>query len=196
MSLMIECPYCNLQLPVPVDNPSERIICGGCWGVFDASTFEKPTHAMRAKPVSIRPNRYDDDDGEDWEDDHPRRRRANRYRDDEDDDWDYRQRRHAPAPGESAAIASLVLGIISTLIFCLWPVGGITSIAGFVFAFYGLRTPSHKMAIWGLVLSFVGIVFAAGFAVLTIAGISLFDGTQRITPKPTPWTAPPFFPKS
>ena len=116
MSLMIECPYCNLQLPVPVDNPSERIICGGCWGVFDASAFEKPAHAVRAKPVSIRPNRYDDDereDREDWEDDHPRRRRANRYRDDEDDDWDYRQRRHAPAPGESAAIASLVLGIFA-----------------------------------------------------------------------------------
>lgn len=193
MSLMIECPYCNLQLPVPVDNPSERIICGGCCGVFDASTSEKPTHAVRAKPVSIRPNRYDDDDREDSR---PRHGRANRYWDDEDDDWDYRPRRHAPAPGESAAIASLVLGIISALIFCLWPVGGITSITGFVFAFYALRTPSHRMAVWGLVLSFVGIVFAAGFAVLTIAGISLFDGTQRITPKPTPWTAPPFFPKS
>ena len=193
MSLMIECPYCNLQLPVPVDNPSERIICGGCCGVFDASTSEKPTHAVRAKPVSIRPNRYDDDDREDSR---PRHRRANRYWDDEDDDWDYCPRRHAPAPGESAAIASLVLGIISTLIFCLWPVGGVTSITGFVFAFSALRTPSHRMAVWGLVLSFVGLVFAIGFAVLTIAGISLFDGTQRITPKPTPWTAPPFFPKS
>lgn len=193
MSLVIECPYCNAKSPVPEGNLGERIICVACLGVFDAPTSDKPTHAVRAKPLSKRANRYEKDDEDDYR---PRRRRPNRYWSDEDDDWDDRPRRRVPKPGESAATASLVLGIISTLIFCLWPVGGITSITGFVFAFYALRTPSHRMAVWGLVLSFVGIVFAIGFAVLTIAGISLFEGTQRITPKPTPWTAPPFFPKS
>ena len=199
MSWLINCPKCSAQVTVPGHNLGERVICGGCQSVFDVSTSEKPVRKVIAKPLSRRRSRYQEDDDE--EEYRPRRQRPNRYWDDDDDDddeWYYRPRRrrsYAPPPGESAAIASLVLGIISVLIFCLWPIGGITSAIGFVFGYKALRTPSHRMAVWGLVLSFVGIVFAIGFAVLTIAGASLYDGNPRITPKPVPWTPPPFFPK-
>ena len=99
-------------------------------------------------------------------------------------------RRDEPAGGPGAlAVMAFVLGVGSCLIFCLWPIGLVTSSAGLVCAVQGSRAGPRKLAVAGLVLSAVGLMFALGFMALTIAGISLIEPKSgaRLAP-------PPFFP--
>ncbi len=97
-------------------------------------------------------------------------------------------RRPRPAPVSAAAVLSFVLGVLSCVLFCVWPVSLATSVAGLVTGAFGRKTPARKLAVSGMVLSAVGLIFGVGFLVLTIAGISLFD------PKGTGKVPPPFFP--
>jgi DNA-directed RNA polymerase subunit RPC12/RpoP len=97
-------------------------------------------------------------------------------------------RRPRPAPVSAAAVLSLVLGASSCVLFCVWPVSLATSVAGIITGAFGRTTPARKLAVSGMVLSAVGLIFGVGFLALTIAGISLFD------PKGTGNVPPPFFP--
>ena len=97
-------------------------------------------------------------------------------------------RRPRPAPVSAAAVLSLVLGVLSCLMFCVWPVSIATGVAGVITGAFGRTTPARKLAVSGMVLSATGLIFGVGFLVLTVAGISLFD------PKGTGKVPPPFFP--
>ena len=97
-------------------------------------------------------------------------------------------RRPRPAPVSAAAVLSLVLGVLSCLMFCVWPVSLATGVAGIITGAFGRNTPARKLAVSGMVLSATGLIFGVGFLVLTVAGISLFD------PKGTGKVPPPFFP--
>ena len=110
-----------------------------------------------------------------------RRVRRRRYRDDDDDE----PRRE---PVSAVAVVSLLLGIVSCVLFCVWPLTLITSVAGIVGGALGRNTASRKLAVTGLVLSATGLIFAVGFLVLTVAGVSLIDL------KGGPKVPPPFFP--
>ena len=111
------------------------------------------------------------------------RRRVRRRRDrDEDDDEPRRE------PVSAVAVVSLVLGVVSCVLFCVWPLTLITSVAGIVGGTLGRNTASRKLAVTGIVLSSTGLIFAVGFLVLTVAGVSLIDF------KGGPKVPPPFFP--
>ncbi len=88
------------------------------------------------------------------------------------DDFEPRRRRtrNLRPDGSGYAIAAMVLGIASCLIFCCWPVGILTSLGGLACGAAGLKTRARRAAIVGLVLSSVGLVFAVGFGVLMVVG--------------------------
>ena len=115
---------------------------------------------------------------------------ARRADESESDDFDEprRPRRPRREPVSTAAVLSLVLGVVSCLLFCVWPVTRFTSVIGLACGAFGRNTPSRKMAVGGLVLSSVGLIFAVGFLVLTVTGVSLIDY------KGGPKVPPPFFP--
>jgi hypothetical protein len=63
-----------------------------------------------------------------------------------------------PQSGGGTAIASLVLGIIGMLAWCLPIVGLPVTITGLVLGIKGLKSPNRGMAIAGVVLSIIGLV--------------------------------------
>lgn len=87
------------------------------------------------------------------------------------DDYEPRRRRRIHPDGSGYAISAMVLGIVSCVIFCCWPVGIVTSSIGLICGFAGLKTRARKAAIVGLVLSSVGLTFALGFGVLMLTGV-------------------------
>ncbi len=113
--------------------------------------------------------------------------RVNR-RDDDDDEPRRRPRPQRQAPVSAAAVMSFVLGVVSCLLFCVWPVTLFTSLTGLACGAFGRDTPSRKLAVAGIVLSSVGLIFAVGFLILTVTGVSLIDF------KGGPKVPPPFFP--
>ena len=98
-----------------------------------------------------------------------------------------RVRRERREPVSPAAVLSFVLGVVSCLLFCVWPVTLGTGLVGVAAGVLGRRTASRRLAVAGLVLSATALVFAAGFLVLTVAGVSVFE-------PPGAKSAPPFFP--
>lgn len=81
-----------------------------------------------------------------------------------------RRTRDLHPDGSGYAMTAMVLGIVSCVIFCLWPVGILTSLGGLACGAAGLRTRARRAAVVGLVLSSVGLIFAIGFGVLMIVG--------------------------
>jgi TFIIB zinc-binding len=117
--------------------------------------------------------------------------RRSSYRD--DDDYEERPRRRL-RPRTPVAVASMgavlgfLCGVVSCLVFCLWPLGLPLSIAGVVLCIIFRGSTSPRLAVSGFVLSATGLIFSLGFMVLTIAGISLQDNFSGLK------TPPPFFP--
>ncbi len=70
------------------------------------------------------------------------------------------------------AIASLVIGIINLLAWCLPICGGPLAIAGIILGIFGLKSSSRGMAIAGLVLSGIGLLLSI---INAVAGIALFN---------------------
>jgi hypothetical protein len=58
------------------------------------------------------------------------------------------------------AIASLVLGILGLVCWCLPILGLPMTIVGLVLGFKGQRSPNHGLAIAGLVLNTIGLMFS------------------------------------
>ncbi|HVK10614.1 MAG TPA: MJ0042-type zinc finger domain-containing protein, partial [Gemmataceae bacterium] len=89
-----------------------------------------------------------------------------------EDDYDYRPRRRRRTPrGEGFAVTSLVLGVLACVVFCCWPVSLSLGGLGAVFGALGLKSRSRGLAVAGLTLSLVGLIFGGGFAVVTTAGV-------------------------
>jgi hypothetical protein len=96
------------------------------------------------------------------------------------------RRRREPLPPivSPAAVVALVMGVLSAAMACVWPVSLCTSVAGLITAYFGVKTPSRKLAVAGGVLSAVGLIHGVGFLVLTIAGVSVFGDLKNSQPAP------------
>lgn len=85
----------------------------------------------------------------------------------------------APAPSdrEGFAIASLVLGIFSLLLFFLVPIIDIfTSILGFIFGILSLKSENRGLAITGLILSgIVLVIYFIGILILILFGAAILS---------------------
>ncbi len=84
------------------------------------------------------------------------------------------------APAEKAsgkAIASLVLGVISMLAWCLPIVGGPVAIVGLVLGIIARRGPGRGLAVAGIVLSAIGLL-----ASIINAGVGIWMYTQGTHP--------------
>ena len=78
-------------------------------------------------------------------------------------------------PGSGLAIAGLILGIIGVVSFFVFYISVPVSIIGIVLSALGRRSASrHTMAIWGLVLSIIGLLLAVGFILFFVLSIALY----------------------
>jgi predicted Zn finger-like uncharacterized protein len=145
VTMQTKCPNCRTLLEIAEEFSGRTIQCGRCQELFRARSVED--EAEQRYRV-LRPNRDEDDDDD---------RRPSRSR--------------SSATDSGVAVGSLVLAIITLFMFCLWPIGLATGSIGVVLSLSSLRSRQRPVAVAGLVLSCVGLIFSAGFAVLTIAGI-------------------------
>ncbi|MFE6976859.1 DUF4190 domain-containing protein [Streptomyces sp. NPDC057682] len=83
-----------------------------------------------------------------------------------------------PAPANGLGIASLVLGIISVVLFCLWGLGIVLGVLALIFGLIGRgrakrgEADNAGVALAGIILGSVGMVVSAAFLGLMIWGIS------------------------
>lgn len=77
-------------------------------------------------------------------------------------------------PGRGRAIASLVLGILSLVFFCLWPLSAPLGIVGLILGLTALKPGVRGQAITGAVLCGVGLLVTVGF--LVFMGIAANNG--------------------
>lgn len=154
------CTHCWSRLEVDAACADRPVLCGICQQVFTAI----PADTARRPVARVRRRTWDDDD------------------------WEPPRRRRRTASSGDGAIFALVLGIVSVCIFCLWPIGMITSGIGMTLGARALPTRARAMAVTGLVLSTVGMIFAVGFAVVTVAAVAKFgldDGIGSVRTQPT-----------
>lgn len=85
------------------------------------------------------------------------------------------------APSNGLGTAGLVLGIISAVGFCLWPVAIVVGVLGVIFGAIG-RAKARRdeatnpgQALAGIICGAVGIVLGVAMGVLVIIGPGLFD---------------------
>ena len=193
-NIRVTCPACKSELELDEAFDGQEVECGNCLEVFNAKgpkssgagksgSGKIPAPGLRALPAPgavaskptdkpARKKRRDDDDDE-YE--HDRKRR-----DDDDDDEDYAPpppRRSGSGPGDGAATASLVLGIVSIIPGCCCGLISIPAgIAAVVTGFVGLKSQTNKgMAVGGIVLGFIG---------LGIFGVSIFAGFGNVLLNP------------
>jgi hypothetical protein len=80
-----------------------------------------------------------------------------------------------PGKGDGMAIAGLVLGIISLVLFWLTFFDLIPVVLGIVFSILGRRSVKRrKMATWGLVLSIIGLVLVIIYLVFVGALVAQY----------------------
>ncbi|MER6410295.1 DUF4190 domain-containing protein [Streptomyces humidus] len=71
-------------------------------------------------------------------------------------------------------VAGLALGILASVVFCLWPVAVVLGVLGIVFGAIGRRKAARGeasnpgQALAGIICGAVGLVLALGLGVLTI----------------------------
>lgn len=81
----------------------------------------------------------------------------------------------APQPSNGMGTAALVVGIVSAVIFCLWPLAIILGILAVIFGVIGRgkvrrgEATNSGQALAGIICGAVGIVIAVAFGVLVIA---------------------------
>lgn len=81
----------------------------------------------------------------------------------------------APQPSNGMGTASLVVGIVSAVIFCLWPLAIILGILAVIFGVIGRgkvrrgEATNGGQALAGIICGAVGIVIAVAFGVVVIA---------------------------
>ena len=78
-------------------------------------------------------------------------------------------------------IASLVLGIISLISFCLFYLSLPLGIIGLILGILGHKKNPEGMAKAGIILSIIGIVFSLGLLILTIIGFVVMDSMDMGT---------------
>jgi predicted Zn finger-like uncharacterized protein len=165
MSFEINCPSCNTRLAVEEAHIGQMVRCPNC-----QKTTVVPDPRAPAAPVRAPERAPDRDRGYDDRERAPRSRQ---------DDYDAppRIRRDAPQ-GNGLAVASMVLGIISLLTWCvlLGIPGLICGVLAIIFGNLGKANPNGSgMATAGLIMGIIAIglwlvmiilVFAVGFTLM------------------------------
>lgn len=70
------------------------------------------------------------------------------------------------------SIASMVLGIISVVIFCIWYISVPCAVLAIIFGVVGMKKGGKGMAIAGLVLGIVALAILVMIYLLAIAGFA------------------------
>ena len=74
------------------------------------------------------------------------------------------------------AIASMVLGMVSVVLCCIWYISLICAIAGIVFGILNNRNNGRNgMATAGIVCSIIGIVLSIAILILAAVGLMMFS---------------------
>lgn len=79
--------------------------------------------------------------------------------------------------GKGLSIASMVLGIVSVVLCCLWYVSLPCAILAIIFGVIGKKRDGRGMAIAGLVL---GIIAVALYVLAVVGVVSLFSGVASL----------------
>lgn len=168
-NIRVTCPACKSVLEVDKKHEGEEIECGNCLENFKAERpkggGEGPHIVMMVVPGAVPRKR----------DERPPRKRRRRRDDDDDDDDEYapppeRRGRDSSGPGDGAATASLILGVIALVLVCCWPLSVTLSIIAIGLGSAGMKSRSNKaLAVTGLTLGLivlcgVGVIFFAGAA--------------------------------
>ena len=89
---------------------------------------------------------------------------------------DYQQPRQGGNGGQGMAIESMVLGIVSVVLCCIWYISLICAIAGIVFGILNNRNNGRNgMATAGIVCSIIGIVLSIAILILAAVGLMMFS---------------------
>lgn len=93
-----------------------------------------------------------------------------------DNPMDY-QKPQQSGGGQGMAIASMVLGIVSIALCCIWYLSLICAIVSIVFGIMNNRKNGRNaMATAGIVCSIIGIVLTIAILVLAAIGLMMFGG--------------------
>ncbi len=77
-----------------------------------------------------------------------------------------------PQESKGLSIASMVLGIISVVLFCIWYISIPCAILAIIFGVVGMKKDGKGMAIAGLVLGIVALAILLMIYLLAIAGFA------------------------
>ena len=164
-NIRVTCPACGTTLELDAQHAGQEVECGSCLQVFVAKPAAPPARPpIRGVPptkpaprrgVPPRPAPRDDDYALD------------RY----DDDY-------GPPPTASGlGTAALVLGILSVVAFCCWPVSGLFGLLAVALGAIGRRNPMDRgPATSGIVLGVIGLVLTVAVVAIARGGWNLpFD---------------------
>ena len=90
----------------------------------------------------------------------------------------------APVPGRGLGIASMVLGILSLVLFCIWFISGPFAVIGLILGVAGLGVSKSNgygngTAVAGIVCSLVTLAILAVFVYLYVEGaLDLYEFTR------------------
>src|SRR5690554_2838905 len=77
--------------------------------------------------------------------------------------------------GKGMAAASLVLGLLSDVLFCLWYLSLPCAVVGLILGIMSLKSSGRGMAIAGLVLSIIAIAIFVVMLILAAIGLSILN---------------------
>ena len=84
----------------------------------------------------------------------------------------------APAQeSKGLSIASMVLGIISVVLFCIWYISIPCAILAIIFGIIGMKKGGRGMGIAGLVLGIVALAILAIIYLLALIGVASLTST-------------------
>ena len=86
-----------------------------------------------------------------------------------------------PQGGKGMAIASMVLGIVSLVFFCVWYISAVAAIVGLVLGIISLRGDKlgRGMAVAGIVTSAIGLALMILFLILAAAGLAILSSSTE-----------------
>ena len=94
---------------------------------------------------------------------------------------DYQKPQQNGDGGQGMGIASMVLGIVSIVLCCIWYISLICAIAGIVFGVMQNRKSGRNgMATAGIVCSIIGIVLTIAILVLAAIGFAMMGGAAAL----------------
>jgi hypothetical protein len=192
-NIRVTCPACKSELELDAAFEGQEVECGNCLEVFKAkapgsagSSGTGKIPGAGTKPASGS-GRSDSGAGSGRSRPAPRRSRRDEV---DDDDYEHDRRRddyddedYGPPPerrsgeGDGAATASMVMGIISLVLVCCWPLSLPLGIAAVVTGIVGLKSRANKgQATAGIVLGVLTICLCGGLFLIGLGNAILNPG--------------------